>query len=201
MQILARHGVWVSFERHLSAGCNPDALTKARQNVDQLGRIQHRRCTTAEKHRLRAARRQAGLLHDTHRQIRLSQDRRRIVAYLRARPETHRVRIEITVPAAHATKRHVHVQGQRATTISLDEAGVKRSVSWPPRSVGLGGTHECPSTTRAANADDVMSVAARIDASRLKVRDDATFETRRKSATLRLRILRVRTLAHMRVLK
>ena len=46
-----------------------------------------------------------------------------------------------------------------------------------------------------------MSVAARIDASRLKVRDDSAFETRRKSATLRLRILRVRTLTRMRVLK
>ena len=160
------------------------------------------------------ARRQADLLHDTHRQIRLSQDRWRIIAYLRARPETHRVRIEVTVPAAHATKRHVHVQGERTVGLYLNEAGVQSTVVWPALTVWLRGAHERPpisaevapdlmadSATGTANTDDVVGMTARIDASRLKVRDDSAFETRRKSAALRLRILRVRTLTRMRVLK
>ena len=72
----------------------------------------------------------------------------------------------------------MNVQGEGTTAIRLDEAGVKRSVGRPALTLGLGGAHRrtprlTASATRTTNADDVMGVAARIDASGLKVRDDA----------------------------
>ena len=57
------------------------------------------------------------------------------------------------------------------------------------------------SVTGTTNADNVVGVAARINASGLKVRDDAPLKARGESAALWLRILRVRTLPRVRVLE
>ena len=87
----------------------------------------------------------------------------------------------------------MHVQGERTVGLYLNEAGVQRTVVWPALAVWLRGTHERPpaaaepapdSATGATNADNVVGVAARIDASGLKVRDDAPLKARGKSAAL-----------------
>ena len=57
------------------------------------------------------------------------------------------------------------------------------------------------SATGTTNADNVVGVAAGVNASRLEMRDDAPIKARSESAALRLRILRVRTLTRVRVLK
>ena len=95
----------------------------------------------------------------------------------------------------------MHVQRERAGALGFDEAGGQRAVGWPSRSVWLCGAHADPSATRAAHANNVVGVAARIDASGLKVRDDASLKARGESSSLRLRVLRVRTLSCVRVLK
>ena len=211
---LARHRVRIGLEGHLGTARNTDALAQARQYLGKLGSVEHRRGTSAKKDGLCLALGQPGVGHDASSQQSLGQDRRGIVPHLRARTEAHRVRVEVAVAAAHATKRHVHVQGERTVGLYLNEAGVQSTVIWPALTVWLRRAHERPpvseevapdlmadSATGTANTDDVVGVTARIDASGLKVRNDASLKARGKSAALRLRILRIRTLPRIRVLE
>ena len=64
-QILARDGIRVGLQGHLGALVDPDAGAQPLQDRDQLGRVQHRRRTTAEKYGARRPLRQPSLGHDT----------------------------------------------------------------------------------------------------------------------------------------
>ena len=203
---ITRHRVGVSFEGHLRTRRNTDAFTQACEDLGQLIDIQHRRSTATEKYRPRLARGEPRLGHDPRRQSSLGKNGGRVVPHLRARTETDRVRVEVAIPTAHATKRDVHIQGEGTTAIRLDEAGVERSVGWPALTLRLGGAHRraprlTTSATGTTNADDVMGMAPGIDTARLKVRDDTSLETRGESSTLRLRITRIRSLPGVRVVE
>lgn len=114
----ARHRVRIGLERHLCTGGDADTLTQPRQDLNQLGGIEHGGRSAAEKDSPSLARGQPGLGHDAGGQRGLGQDRRGIVPHLRAGPEAHRVGVEVAVAASHATKRHVHVQGERTPGLS-----------------------------------------------------------------------------------
>ena len=71
---LACHRVGIGLEGHLGAGRDTDALTQARQDLGELGSIEHRRGASAKKDGLSLAFGQPRLGHDASSQRGLSQD-------------------------------------------------------------------------------------------------------------------------------
>ena len=117
----ACHRVGIGFQGDLGVLGDADRLVKAAQDLDEFRRCQHRRRSSPEEHRLCPARFHPGIRHDARGESSLGQHGGGVVSHLRARAEADRVGVEIAVSAAHPAEGNVHVQGERAAAVDLDQ--------------------------------------------------------------------------------